>query len=116
MRFKTDENLPEDVVALLRAAGHDAESVVTERLQGAEDPVVMATCRREGRAVITFDLDLSDIRAFPPADEAGIVVLRLSDQTVPAILDVMRRLLPAFETEQLNGKLWVVTDQNVRIR
>lgn len=116
MRFKTDENMPEDVLDLLRTAGHDAESVVTERLQGAVDPVVLAAARAENRALLTFDLDLSDIRAFPPEGEAGIVVLRLADQSRIAVLAAVRRLLPLFETETLAGHLWVVTDRNVRIR
>ncbi|MGO8689668.1 MAG: DUF5615 family PIN-like protein [Thermoguttaceae bacterium] len=38
MRFKTDENLHEDVAESLRRHGHDAVSVFEEGLRGHADP------------------------------------------------------------------------------
>ncbi|MHB8618329.1 MAG: DUF5615 family PIN-like protein [Chloroflexota bacterium] len=35
MKFKVDENLPREVADILENAGHDAETVHTEHLQGA---------------------------------------------------------------------------------
>ena len=39
MRFKIDENLHDDVAALLVREGHDAETVHTEGSRGSVDPV-----------------------------------------------------------------------------
>ena len=39
-RFKLDENLPRDAEALLRGAGFGTETVLSERLGGAVDPIV----------------------------------------------------------------------------
>jgi hypothetical protein len=36
-KLKTDENLPETVAALLRAADHDVTTVLGERLDGVAD-------------------------------------------------------------------------------
>lgn len=40
MKFKSDENLPAEVVALLLSAGHDAHSVLDEDLGGLRIPLL----------------------------------------------------------------------------
>ena len=39
MKFKLDENLPAELLADLRAAGHAAESVPDEGITGATDSI-----------------------------------------------------------------------------
>lgn len=58
----------------------------------------------------------SDIRSYPPGQYPGLVVLRLNDQSRPAVLRVLTRILPLFETETLPGRLWIVDENQVRIR
>jgi hypothetical protein len=65
MRFRIDQNLHEEVAGLLRRNGHDAVSVYDQRMQGRPDEDVAAVCRREGRVIVTQDLDFSNIIAFP---------------------------------------------------
>ena len=67
MRFKLDENLPAELAALFRQAGHDAVTVLDEGLGGSSDHHLAAACGRERRAIVTFDTDFSDIRTSPPA-------------------------------------------------
>jgi precorrin-6B methylase 1 len=47
MRFKTDENLPSDVAELLNQHGHDAESILQEKLSGTPDENLTLTKVRE---------------------------------------------------------------------
>lgn len=68
MRFKVDENLPVEVAALIREAGHEADTVNDERIGGAEDSDIAALCQRERLALVTLDLDFADIRAYLPGD------------------------------------------------
>ncbi len=82
VRFKLDENLPRDAAALLRDAGHDVQTVLDERLGGNPDPGVLEACRTENRVLITFDLDFSDIRLYPPAGHSGVWVLRPHTQSI----------------------------------
>lgn len=77
MRFKTDENLPEESAAVLREAGHDAHTVREQTLGGHPDDDVAAVCKREQRALVTLDLDFSDIRSYPPEELEGLIVLRV---------------------------------------
>jgi predicted nuclease of predicted toxin-antitoxin system len=78
MKFKVDENMPIEVAELLANAGHDAATVPDQQLGGRPDPDIATVCRQENRAIITLDLDFSDIRAYAPSDYGGIVVLRLA--------------------------------------
>jgi predicted nuclease of predicted toxin-antitoxin system len=75
-RFKVDENLPREAQALLRNAGHDAQTVYDECLVGHTDARILDVCLNEERVLITLDLDFSDIRQYPPSSHSGIWVLR----------------------------------------
>ncbi len=116
LKFKVDECLPTEAAALLVAAGHDAVTVGDQRMAGDPDDNVARACRREGRVVVTLDLDFADIRAYPPGDYAGIIVLRLTRLAKPRVLSVLQRLLPVLEREPLEGKLWIVDETSVRVR
>lgn len=115
--LKIDENLPVEVADLLNAAGHDAMTIVQQNMAGDPDTNAAAVCRREGRAVVTLDLDFADIRTYPPADYPGIIILRAVDQSKDAVLDLVRSLVAALATEEpLEGHLWIVRDGGLRIR
>jgi predicted nuclease of predicted toxin-antitoxin system len=116
MRFKTDENLPIEVAERLRQHQHDALSVPEQQLAGQADPLVAQVCQSENRALITCDLDFSDIRAYPPEDYPGIIVLRPAVQTVSSLLGLVTRILPLLDQEPLGGHIWIVDDHRVRIR
>jgi predicted nuclease of predicted toxin-antitoxin system len=77
MRGKVDENMPIEAADLLRAAGWDCDTVVEEKLGGAADPDIARRCQADGRVLFTLDTDFADIRAYPPGEHVGIVVLRL---------------------------------------
>lgn len=116
MKFKTDENLPVEVVELLQREGHDALSVVDQQLAGHPDVDVASVCQAERRALVTLDLDFSDIRSYPPEDYFGIVVLRPGLQTISSILRLATRSISLLDTEPLLGRLWIVSEHRVRIR
>ena len=116
LRFKLDENLPRVAEALLREAGHDVDTALGEQLGGKTDADILAACIREKRTLITLDLDFSDIRLHPPASYQGIWVLRPSLQSISNTLDLLRRALSMPATEPIQGRLWIVEPDRVRIR
>jgi predicted nuclease of predicted toxin-antitoxin system len=89
MRFKIDENLPEELVQLLRDAGWDATSVVEQELGGSDDPKIRDVCDAEGRILITFDRGFSNIRAYVPELHPGFIVFRLRSQDKPHVLSAI---------------------------
>jgi predicted nuclease of predicted toxin-antitoxin system len=116
MRFKVDENLPVEVAQLLRQNGHDAATVLEQRLGGHPDQDIAAVCIAEARCLITLDVDFANLRQYPPANHCGLVVLRLARQDKPTVLDMMRRILPLLSCEPLDRKLWIVEMDRIRIR
>ena len=115
MRFKIDENLPVEVAALLVEAGHDALTVNEQNLQGAADSEIIQVCKNEHRVLVTLDMDFSDIRTYPPNSFSGIVVLRIAQQSKMHIMDVFSKALPLMGVEPLEGHLWIVEENRVRV-
>ena len=116
MRFKIDESLPVEVAMMLRGAAHDAVTVAEQDLRGESDVHLAEAMQKEGRAFITLDLHFADIRAYPPEDYSGIVVLRVGRQSKRQVLEVVDRLLPLLDREPLIAHLWVVDEQSIRVR
>jgi predicted nuclease of predicted toxin-antitoxin system len=103
MKFKIDQNLPIEAAALLTAAGHDAMTVYQQSLGGASDERIVDVCKDEDRILITADLDLSDIRRYPPAQTPGYMVLRLPRQSKQALLICWRKSSPCSRCVQSMG-------------
>ena len=116
MRCKIDEHLPLEIKDLLVQYQHDSVTVAEQGMTGSIDPDVAQVCRKEGRALLTLDLDFSDIRAYPPEDYHGIVVFRPAIQSITTLVRLTTRLLTLLEREPLVGQLWIVEDDRVRIR
>jgi predicted nuclease of predicted toxin-antitoxin system len=115
VKFKLDENLSPSLAAMFEAAGHDAHSVVQQALGGESDQRVIEVCDQEQRALLTSDLDFSNILAYPPQKHAGIVVFRLIDQAHTTIEAAAQRVLEMLPQESLMGKLWIVEERRIRI-
>lgn len=116
MKLKLDENLPVEAAIHLRLAGHDVETVDSEGLIGAPDPRIAEVCRAEGRALVTLDTDFGNVRAYPPTDYPGIVVLRPTRQDKPIMLRLVALLVRVLEREPLDRRLWILDEQRLRIR
>lgn len=116
MKFKLDENLPASAVQALAGCGHDVDTVRAEGLTGAPDPRVVSAAAVDGRVLITLDRGMGDIRAYPPGSHAGIVVLRLADQSAPAVKEAVTELANWAEIEALTGAVAVLQQGVLRIR
>ena len=116
MRVKLDENVTVIVKDLLVEFGHDVETVGDQSMSWASDPQLLKTCQVERRLLVTFDVGFGDVRACPPAEHAGVVLLRLRDQQPQATLNVLRRFLVSRDLAQLEHALCVVTEDRIRIR
>lgn len=113
--LKLDENVPDLVAEILGAAGHDAALARDEALAGVEDEALLGAAILEARALVTFDLHFSDIRRHDPSDTPGIVVLRLRSQSLPPVRRTARALAELLSSEPLAGRLWILSDDRLRI-
>ena len=116
MRLKLDENLGRRPQELLRQYGHDVATVADERLGSAADEVIIQTCRRERRSIVTLDLDFGNPLLFKPSENAGIAVLRLPPKPNHAdLMAAVRTLIGGLEKSDIGGKLWIVQTGHIRV-
>ena len=63
MNFLADMGVSMTTVTALRQVGHNVTHLREEGLMRLEDPKIVAKARSEGRIILTFDLDFSEIRS-----------------------------------------------------
>lgn len=116
MRFRIDENLPTESAGVLCDAGHDALTIHDQHMVGEPDAKIASVCQSKQRALVTLDLDFADIRAYPPAEHHGIVVLRPRTQAKSSVLRLLTQLMSLLSIEPLEGNLWILQENGLRIR
>lgn len=115
MKFKVDENLPEELAQLLRDTGWDALTVYDEALGGEIDPAIEKVCEAERRILVTFDRGFAN-RKVLHANLPGFIVFRLRNQDKRSVLNVANRLVQALTARPLENELWIVHENRIRIR
>ena len=55
-------------------------TVIDQGMGGDPDARIAALCRAEGRTLLTLDVGFAEIRAYPPSEYGGLIVLRLRRQ------------------------------------
>src|SRR5262245_44369986 len=103
MKFKIAENLPAELTLDLRAAGHEADTVSDQAMAGAEDVTILARVQSEGRALLTMDKGIADVRQYPPDQYAGIILFRPGTNGRSATLALVRQYLPTLLQADLKG-------------
>ena len=118
MRFLLDANMPRSAVGAVQRLGHEALDVRDIGLGGADDAQIAAYAKEHKFALVTRDFDFSDVRNYPPADYAGVIVIVLPDDAIAAtVVKVLESLLsqPGL-LAQVPGRLAIVESWRVRFR
>ena len=116
MKVKLDENIPRRARAVVEAAGIDVDTVEDEALAGADDPSVARAASEAGRLVITLDRGFGDVLRYPPGSHAGILVLRIDDQSVATVCEAVRSVIESHELDRLDGCVAVYRRGALRVR
>lgn len=80
------------------------------------EPTIFERCQSESRILISLDLDFANLRAYPPNQHSGIVVIRTRSQEKPALVSLIRRLTLALEKRTPEHELWIVEQDRIRFR
>jgi predicted nuclease of predicted toxin-antitoxin system len=116
LKFKVDENLPAEHAAILREAGHEADTAADQKLSGAEDSELSERCHAEDRILLTLDLDFANVQAYPPKSHSGIVVFRSNTQDKGTLISLLKRLVPVLARRSPKQQLWIVEQDRIRYR
>ena len=114
MRFLVDQCVYSLTLKYLRDQGHDLVTAEDLGLQRADDLVLLTKAIELNCVFLTRDLDLADLRNYPPTLTAGIVVLRMT----PATADSVHAVLAEFLASGIEptGALVIVDQNKYRIR
>jgi predicted nuclease of predicted toxin-antitoxin system len=118
MNFLIDASLPRAVATLLRSAGHGALDVRDIGLTTASDDKIAARAAADRSAIMTADFDFADVRLYPPAEYAGIIVIsRPNHATTTDVLELVGSFLAHSELfDQVPGRLVIVQRDRIRLR
>jgi predicted nuclease of predicted toxin-antitoxin system len=82
----------------------------------ATDDTIVEWARRDGRAIITQDLDFTAIVALSGRTQPSIVSIRLSSSRVETVNATLDRVLPTIDADVAAGALVTIEDTRVRSR
>lgn len=118
MRFLLDENVSYRVASHLKAAGHDAVHVSEVGLTSADDLVILARARDEGRVLVSGDHDFVQMLFASGATYPSLVLVREVESMSSAELAVL--LLAALSAGLADllpaGAIATLTPDRARVR
>ncbi len=112
MHFKLDENVPVQLEAFIKTAGHSASTVFSEKISGIKDAGLLELCKEKNYAVVTIDSDFATAYKF----RNGIIVLRTESQGAKSAVRAFENLVKSFDLRQVANKIIIVEDRHIRVR
>jgi predicted nuclease of predicted toxin-antitoxin system len=101
---------------MLQHQGYEVLTAAAQGLAGASDSAIAEKAQKETCCLVTLDLGFGDVRAYPPENYAGIVIIRPHRQDRDSIQALARVLLATIDRgEPLAGRLWIIEPGCIRI-
>lgn len=116
MKFLADMGISPKAVVHLRQQGHDELHLIDENLHRLPDPDILAKSRREGRILLTHDLDFGELMAASGAHLPSVVIFRLGNMSVTHVNRHLDLILAQYAEELEQGAILSITENRVRIR
>lgn len=116
LKVTVDEDLPRQAVQILREYGYDAASVIEQGMGGWKDPQLWVAIQKDERFLVTADKGFGDIRVYPPGKHFGILLLRLDEDGIRPVIELLQQVLNSYKLEDLVGTVTVATSRGIRMR
>ena len=116
MRFLADVGVSRSTSQELRQRGYDVLHLREQGLHRLPDDEILTLARREGRIVLTFDLDFGDLLAAGSHPLPSVILFRLHDQTPSSVNPRLLKLLTERKSDLEQGALVIVEDARYRLR
>ncbi|MBI1877462.1 MAG: DUF5615 family PIN-like protein [Chloroflexi bacterium] len=100
---------------VLHAYGHEGVHAHQIGLQRATDSELLELARREGRVVITADLDFPRLLVLSSAAGPGLILFRGGNYSDSEMCDLLERVLKEVQPEILENSICVVDKKRVRV-
>lgn len=116
MRFLVDMCVDVRVAEWLRSQGHDAVHLSDQGLHRLANGEIFRKAASENRAVLTFDLDFSEIAALTRGQRASLIVLRLHNARYQHVIERLTAVLAESAAALDKGAVISVEEARHRIR
>lgn len=115
MRFLLDMPVSFLLLNVLEAHGHEGVHAHQIGKDRAPDDELLEIARREGRVVITADLDFPRLMALSFAEGPGLILFRGGNYSDSEMCDLLIRVLEKVPAETLAASVCVVDRSRIRV-
>jgi predicted nuclease of predicted toxin-antitoxin system len=116
MKLKLDENLSRHLKPVLIGLGHDVLTAADENLLSRPDVEVAACAAREGRILLSLDIEFADLRKHPPGSHPGIILFRPASLGPLSVNRFVERFVRSTDLSMLSGCVAMVEPRGIRVR
>ncbi len=116
MKFLADMGISPKTVAFLNIAGHNAIHLHSEGLDRLPDPDILDKTRREGRILLTHDLDFGELVAASGKRLPSVVTFRLRNMHPERVNRYLNEIITEHQDELKRGSIVSVTEGQIRVR
>ena len=115
LKFLADMGISPLTVQGLRDQGHDALHLHEEGLERLPDEEILEKAHREGRILLTHDLDFSQLLAQTGAESPSVILFRLADMRPESVSRHLQLVLAQAEEELHQGAIVSVREGQIRV-
>ncbi len=116
IRFLADMNISPNTVKALQQKGWDIIRVSNLLPINSSDQEILKLARREGRVLVSQDLDFSTLMALSGHNRPSLVTIRMSVSDPETITERLIEVLPGIEKALQEGCAVTIEDIAFRIR
>jgi predicted nuclease of predicted toxin-antitoxin system len=114
LKFLVDMPLPPGLATHLRNSGHEAVHAGEIGMHRSLDAEILATATRDGRIVVTADLDFPRLSMLAEYATASVILFRGGDFDDATAFEFMRRAL--VQLDAMSSRRFIMTVDRHRIR
>jgi predicted nuclease of predicted toxin-antitoxin system len=116
LKLLVDMPLARRVADQLRADGHDAIHLGQQKLGRMTDEEIFRKAMKEGRIIVTTDLDFGAVIARTGTASVSVIVIRIAHPRADRVVALVRRVLAEAAVDLARGAVALVEETRVRIR
>jgi predicted nuclease of predicted toxin-antitoxin system len=116
MTFLLDENLPPQLVPLLKEIGYHSYHVRNLQLAGKSDFELVDLAEKSDYVIITHDLDFSRIISVSGRKKPSVITLRLDKINTSILFELLKSNLPSLEEKLTKGSLITISRDKIRFQ
>ena len=116
MKFLCNMNISPKTVSYLRKLGYNSKRLDELNMECASDRAVIDLAYKEGRTIITIDLDYPEIIALGRKSFPSAIIFRLTNPDVDTLNTLLNEYLEKIKKDLKEGAIVIIEDEKVRIR